>query len=179
MTRAGPDEGRLQPAPPGGLAARRNLFLGIGGLNNGFPALTRSVGSGVFSSSQQWGLIRRGGSVLAPHYVLQNAFSGACVGLTSSQTVAMVPCAHGVDFQFRPVAGAPRDPRLMPVETPRLYRLVSSGSLGEACLAPHNLIERGGLGYFFPCRAPVDQLWVYRRSVPEVSLRMVGDTTEY
>ena len=51
---------RIQPAPAGGLDTRRNLFLDSDG---GFAALTRSVGSGVFTRSQHWAFRHLGGTI--------------------------------------------------------------------------------------------------------------------
>jgi hypothetical protein len=165
---------RVQPAPPGGLAARKNLWMDEAG---GRAALTRSMGSGVFSRSQHWAFRRVGGTIPQPWYQVYNVASGACLYkvLNAPVPYAFVggcttpgPGSVRTDWwQFTLLSNQAVNPGLLQSSTdPRLYR-IHAFYHGDCLSLPYSEYQAGARLGLEKCSASSTQhWWLYRSSMP-------------
>jgi hypothetical protein len=167
---------RVQPAPPGGLDARKNLWLDVDG---GFATLSGSVGSGVFKASQKWGLRRVGGTVQQPWYQVYNlAFDGClekALNIPTPQVFFRRCRAQGTGhirtdwWQFTSLTNQPGNPGLTQAGTgPRLWVIHGFYETSGNCMAVANGDYRAGIRLAMEgCnRSAGQQWWLYRTTAP-------------
>jgi hypothetical protein len=134
---------RMQAVPPG---PNVNLWMDAPGA---FPALGRSMGSGVHAPTQWWSFKRVGGTVQFPWYQLVNAGSGRCIyygGVTGEEGDAPHPAEvrgcfkdFRLDwFQFRTLTNQPVNPGLSTAAS-RVLRIHWMGQ-GDEPAATHCLV---------------------------------------
>ena len=167
---------RIQPAPPGGLDARKNLWLDV---NGGFATLTGSLGSGVFKASQKWGLRRVGGTVQQPWYQVYNVDFDGCLekplNVPTPQVLFRGCRAQGPDhvrtdwWQFRSLTNQPGNPGLVQAApSPRLWVIRGFYETSGDCMTVANADYRAGTRIAMQgCnRSAGQQWWLYRTTAP-------------
>jgi hypothetical protein len=167
---------RIQPAPPGGLDARKNLWLDVDG---GFATLTGSVGSGVFRPSQQWALRRVGGTIPQPWYQVHNVALGGCLekalNIPTPQVFVRRCRAQGAGhvrtdwWQFTSPTNQPGNPGLAQSGPgPRLWVIHGFYKTSGDCIAVANGDYRRGVRLAMQgCNGSAgQQWWLYRTTTP-------------
>lgn len=167
---------RIQPAPPGGLEARKNLFLDVGG---GFATVTGSVGSGVFKASQKWGFRRVGGTIQQPWYQVYNVEFDGCLekplNVPTPQVLFRRCRAQGPGhvrtdwWQFTSATNQPANPGLVQSGPgPRLWVIHGFYETSGDCMAvPNGDYRRDVRIAMEQCSGSAgQQWWLYRSTEP-------------
>lgn len=154
---------------------RSNNFLGVSG---GKPALTRSIGSGVFSDSQHWVLRRVGGTITAPEYQIYNYENKLCLDsvIPNPGLVERIPltgCGPGGGWRFQTPGNQTVNPGLVQSGTAaREYRIrarsVDAYPWGYCLVVPFSrFVEGTQVGVQRPCAtSPNHRWWLFRDSKP-------------